>query len=90
MAALSCSGVVAHIGQTNMNTRLIVLNSGGRLNTKNLRYVAYTWSALDDDDTSRSHRDTHLRLQALQQGLRRLNYDQVRRIFPLCTVGSVL
>ena len=31
------SGVVAHIGQTNMNTRLIVLNSGGRLNTKNLR-----------------------------------------------------
>ncbi len=50
------------------------------LNTKGLRYVAYTWSALDDDDTSRSHRDTHLRLQALQQGLRQLNYDQVRRI----------
>ena len=50
------------------------------LNTKSLRYVAYTWSTLDDEATSRSHRDTHLRLQALQQGLRQLNYDQVRRI----------
>ena len=59
------------------------------LNTKSLRYVAYTWSARDDDNTSRKHRDTHLRLQALQQGLRRLNYDQVRRmslclLSPLC------
>ena len=50
------------------------------LNTKSLRYVAYTWRTLDDEATSRSHRDTHLRLQALQQGLRQLNYDEVRRI----------
>ena len=59
------------------------------LNTKSLRYVAYTWSALDDDDTSRSHRDTHLRLQALQQGLRQLNYDQVWRILPCSRVRSL-
>ena len=50
------------------------------LNTKSLRYVAYTWSARDEEAVTRSHRDTHLRLQALQQGLRQLNYDQVRRI----------
>ena len=49
------------------------------LNTKSLRYVAYTWSARDEEAVTRSHRDTHLRLQALQQGLRQLNYDQVRR-----------
>ena len=59
------------------------------LNTKSLRYVAYTWSARDEEAVTRSHRDTHLRLQALQQGLRRLNYDQVRRmslclLSPLC------
>ena len=51
------------------------------LNTKSLRYVAYTWSARDEEAVTRSHRDTHLRLQALQQGLRQLNYDQVRRLF---------
>ncbi len=59
------------------------------LNTKSLRYVAYTWSARDEEAVTRSHRDTHLRLQALQQGLRRLNHDQVRRILPCSRVRSL-